>query len=631
MQPRAFYLPAGNNRDGQRFCIFHPCGGASLRGLILYVHPFAEELNKTRRMAALQSRALAAAGYAVLQIDLLGCGDSSGDFGDAAWDDWVKDIVEAGRWLRQQGSAPLWLWGLRAGSLLATEAADRMDETCHFLFWQTPASGKQLLQQFLRLKAASQMQGGSAKHVMDDLRHRLAEGEAVEVAGYTISAMLAQGLEASMLRRPEHPGRVEWFSIAARAEAAPAAASAEVTRWQQAGFAVRSHAVQGPAFWQTAEVEEAPALVAATVAALAEPAAPVSHCLERVLELRCGGETLFGVLATARRSRDTAVLIVVGGPQYRVGSHRQFVLLARRVADAGYPVLRFDYRGMGDSGGDMRDFESVSEDIGARRRCACSRPARAFGASCCGAFATVLRHRCSTWSASPIRALPGCACSIPGCDRPRAWHARMSSITTSNGCGSPTSGESSPAARSQDRPCKACWPISGSPESAVPPTTPSEPVPGADGTGLGRLSWRHAAGAQRRRLHRQGIPRTRSCGSVLAHAAGAFGRRKARRGRCRSHLLRLRRCAGESSPSPWIGCADDGRTMFWSRPLCWRAQMNATELGVRPTARWSPFALAAAMCVVAGMTAASGAHAQQGENDACGSLKNHYGPLRLPG
>jgi exosortase A-associated hydrolase 1 len=32
-----------------------------------------------------------------------------------------------------------------------------------------------------------------------------------------------------------------------------------------------------------------------------------------------------------------------------VGSHRQFVLLARHLAAAGYPVLRFDYRGMGDS------------------------------------------------------------------------------------------------------------------------------------------------------------------------------------------------------------------------------------------------------------------------------------------
>jgi exosortase A-associated hydrolase 1 len=56
-------------------------------------------------------------------------------------------------------------------------------------------------------------------------------------------------------------------------------------------------------------------------------------------------------------------LIVVGGPQYRVGSHRQFVLLARELATHGVPVMRFDYRGMGDSEGDVRNFEDIGDDI----------------------------------------------------------------------------------------------------------------------------------------------------------------------------------------------------------------------------------------------------------------------------
>lgn len=53
------------------------------------------------------------------------------------------------------------------------------------------------------------------------------------------------------------------------------------------------------------------------------------------------------------------LLMVVGGPQYRVGSHRQFVLLARDLAAAGIPVFPFDYRGMGDSTGQARDFEGI--------------------------------------------------------------------------------------------------------------------------------------------------------------------------------------------------------------------------------------------------------------------------------
>jgi len=79
----------------------------------------------------------------------------------------------------------------------------------------------------------------------------------------------------------------------------------------------------------------------------------------------CAGETLVGILARSAVPAGTGVVVIVGGPQYRVGSHRQFVLLSRALADAGYAVLRFDYRGMGDSSGAQRSFESVSADIAA--------------------------------------------------------------------------------------------------------------------------------------------------------------------------------------------------------------------------------------------------------------------------
>lgn len=77
----------------------------------------------------------------------------------------------------------------------------------------------------------------------------------------------------------------------------------------------------------------------------------------------CAGEWLIGVLSMPERACETAVIVIVGGPQYRAGSHRQFVLLARSMAQAGHAVLRFDHRGMGDSGGEQRDFQAVSTDL----------------------------------------------------------------------------------------------------------------------------------------------------------------------------------------------------------------------------------------------------------------------------
>ncbi|GAA0823789.1 hydrolase 1, exosortase A system-associated [Colwellia asteriadis] len=59
------------------------------------------------------------------------------------------------------------------------------------------------------------------------------------------------------------------------------------------------------------------------------------------------------------------VLIVVGGPQTRVGSHRLFVQLARALAEQGYYALRFDYSGAGDSEGAISQFTDIQDDIAA--------------------------------------------------------------------------------------------------------------------------------------------------------------------------------------------------------------------------------------------------------------------------
>lgn len=84
---------------------------------------------------------------------------------------------------------------------------------------------------------------------------------------------------------------------------------------------------------------------------------------ESAFMFECAGSNLIGILHPGQRQSRTGVLIVVGGPQYRVGSHRQFLLLARVIAAKNIPVLRFDYRGMGDSDGAQRSFEDVGDDI----------------------------------------------------------------------------------------------------------------------------------------------------------------------------------------------------------------------------------------------------------------------------
>ncbi|GGC17141.1 hydrolase 1, exosortase A system-associated [Pseudoduganella buxea] len=84
---------------------------------------------------------------------------------------------------------------------------------------------------------------------------------------------------------------------------------------------------------------------------------------ELALRFPCAQDWLTGILSPATGAPTRGVLIVVGGPQYRAGSHRQFALLARSLAARGIPALRFDYRGMGDSTGAARDFNDVDADL----------------------------------------------------------------------------------------------------------------------------------------------------------------------------------------------------------------------------------------------------------------------------
>ncbi|MCF7982724.1 MAG: hydrolase 1, exosortase A system-associated [Pseudomonadales bacterium] len=89
----------------------------------------------------------------------------------------------------------------------------------------------------------------------------------------------------------------------------------------------------------------------------------MSEFMEQPVIFKSGLNSLVGIYHHHNVSCSTGVLIVVGGPQYRVGSHRQFVIMARRLSQQGIPVFRFDYKGMGDSEGSVSSFEGIQDDI----------------------------------------------------------------------------------------------------------------------------------------------------------------------------------------------------------------------------------------------------------------------------
>ncbi len=262
-----FFLNTG---AGERFCIFHPPPSVDgCRGALVYIHPFAEEMNKSRRMAALQAKRFAHDGIAVLQIDLFGCGDSEGDFADARWEIWQKDVESAVDWLADRHPTPPGLWGLRLGALLALDVAARSDRNLgDLLLWQPALNGESYMTQFLRTRVASAMLAGETgkSEGTQELRMRLRNGENIEIGGYELAPALAEAID--QLNAGEcivTGGLVHWLEVVPEAgRQMPPAGSKVASTWKNHGVDLHCVTVAGPAFWMSQEITDCPALLAAS-------------------------------------------------------------------------------------------------------------------------------------------------------------------------------------------------------------------------------------------------------------------------------------------------------------------------------------------------------------------------------
>lgn len=248
-------------------------GAARLRVLVL--PPFADELNKCRRVLAMTVRALAAQGCDVLWPDLFGTGDSAGEFADARWQDWRADAAALAAWhATQLPDTPFAILAVRSGCLLLGNAADGdlRARGARVVLWQPVLHGGRFLQQFLRVRVmAARLAGG--KDSVEDLETALRTGEAVECAGYTISTELGVGLIAATL------GAEQLRDASVRALEFKSEAGGSVTRpLEQLCAQLRSdggdaevRCVQAESFWASQEISAPPAVVEATVQAMLGP------------------------------------------------------------------------------------------------------------------------------------------------------------------------------------------------------------------------------------------------------------------------------------------------------------------------------------------------------------------------
>jgi exosortase A-associated hydrolase 2 len=236
----------------------------TVRGTLLVVPAFAEEMNKTRRMLSEATVALADAGFGSVLVDLYGTGDSDGEFGDANWDGWVRDLATADEHSTARGAPITHVLAVRAGCLLAAAyLRDASRRPRHCVFWQPVIDGSRYMDQFLRLRLAGGLLGDAPKETLSSLRARLIAAGTLEVAGYDLPAALETSIGG--LRLPallaSGPTTVEWVEVLRSTDTSePAATKHAIAQTRESGCEVRQSRVTGDQFWATTEVTVVPEL-----------------------------------------------------------------------------------------------------------------------------------------------------------------------------------------------------------------------------------------------------------------------------------------------------------------------------------------------------------------------------------
>ncbi len=260
-------LPRFHGETGQRFFTVQFRGTGTPQGHIVFVPPFVEEMNRCRSLVAQQARVFAAQGYLCTLVDFFGTGDCDGELVDATLAHWRDNLDAAIDVLQEEHELPLVLWGLRLGALIAMDYASKSDRAVRdIVLWQPVTSGKLYVNQVLRQRVASLMVRDLPPETTKEIRQRLADGEQVEIAGYTLAGDLVADIEsidtagfASLCS-----GTLHWLEHVVEEGKDIGIPSRKLVDQLAAANSVEVQTFMDPPIWQIHERDEAPRLLALT-------------------------------------------------------------------------------------------------------------------------------------------------------------------------------------------------------------------------------------------------------------------------------------------------------------------------------------------------------------------------------
>ena len=249
---------------------FRPRDTTDCSHAVICLPPFAEEMNKSRRMLALQGRLLADRGRMFVLPDVAGTGDSEGEFGDTTWRAWCDDIRSVVAWLQIRGVDRIDFLAVRSGVYLGLEMM--ATTPCRIALWSPVVRGNTMLDQLFRTVLVRGLGSGQPTSVAE-IRDSLAQAGGMEVAGYWLSANLVSGIDALDSRNITFAAgsRVLWADVSpAVMDGVPRKAQRLLSDWDAQRATTEYSRFVGPQFWAGPEIEVVPELLEKTTVFLAD-------------------------------------------------------------------------------------------------------------------------------------------------------------------------------------------------------------------------------------------------------------------------------------------------------------------------------------------------------------------------
>lgn len=385
--------------DETHFGVVHVPQGHVARGGIVLVGSIAKEQMDTVRGMRYFADRLAERGIAVLRFDYLGVGDSEHDqIRPDSVEQWIRGVHHAVDFLRAAGVTDVGVVGLRLGSLMADAAMADLGPIRCAVMWDPVSAGRAFIRE---LQALYRMSIGDESD--DDQSGEL------RLVGATLSPQAASALGGLSLRMSA-PNVESW--LIARRRAVPNKKLDRVAAGVDGDdieIDDMEHFVAAASFLVDIPISAIDAIVNWIDPRFGQESHSINpHLREQARFAVAGSDSvieriekivpfdLFAIRTMpvdAEPGHGRAALLVSTANDLHIGPNREWVELARRAAACGMQVLRFDRRGVGETGAVLRAHtapiydDSAIDDVLAAARWACVRPADLLvGGVCSGSW-----------------------------------------------------------------------------------------------------------------------------------------------------------------------------------------------------------------------------------------------------